>query len=182
MKKKDKEEKKENEELSTEETENTDESPEIIEETEVIVEEPKVVEDNKDQNLERLQRLMAEFDNYRKRTEKEKTIVYDMAVSSIVTDLLGTIDNFERALKQECTDKAFYDGVSMIYKQLISTIEKVGVEVIKTVDTEFNPKLHNAISHVEDENFPKNYVIEELQKGYIYKDKVLRHSLVKVAN
>lgn len=147
---------------------------------------PKVVNisdrASKDQNLEKLQRLMAEFDNYRKRTEKEKSMVYDMAVSSIVTDLLGIIDNFERALKQETSDKAFYDGVSMIYKQLIATLDKIGIKVIETEGQEFNPKFHNAIFHIEDDNLPKNYIVEELQKGYTFKDKVLRHSLVKVAN
>ncbi|OON93018.1 MAG: nucleotide exchange factor GrpE [Candidatus Epulonipiscioides saccharophilum] len=147
---------------------------------------PKVVnisdKASKDHNLEKLQRLMAEFDNYRKRTEKEKSMVYDMAVSSIVTDLLGIIDNFERALKQETSDQAFYDGVSMIYKQLIATLDKIGIKVIETEGQEFNPKLHNAIFHIEDDNLPKNYIVEELQKGYTFKDKVLRHSLVKVAN
>lgn len=147
---------------------------------------PKVVNisdrASKDQNLEKLQRLMAEFDNYRKRTEKEKSMVYDMAVSSIVTDLLGIIDNFERALKQETSDKVFYDGVSMIYKQLIATLDKIGIKVIETEGQEFNPKFHNAIFHIEDDTLPKNYIVEELQKGYTFKDKVLRHSLVKVAN
>lgn len=157
------------------------EAEEIEAEVEEAVEDAEVV-GSKDQNLERLQRLMAEFDNYRKRTEKEKSTVYDMAVSSIVTDLLGTVDNFERALKQECSDKEFFDGVSMIYKQLIGAIDKIGVKVIETEGKEFDPKYHNAIFHVEDENLPKNFIVEELQRGYTFKDKVLRHSLVKVAN
>lgn len=154
---------------------------EIVEEptTEEVTVEEKVIDNN---NLERLQRLMAEFDNYRKRTEKEKTMVYDMAISSIVTDLLSTIDNFERALKVECSDKPFYEGVVMIYKQLLGAIEKIGVLPIETVDKEFDPAFHNAIFHIEDENVGKNIIVEEMQKGYIYKDKVLRHSLVKVAN
>ncbi|OOB76778.1 MAG: nucleotide exchange factor GrpE [Epulopiscium sp. Nuni2H_MBin003] len=150
---------------------------EIQEEEEIVAEESK-----QDSNLEKLQRLMAEFDNYRKRTEKEKAQVYDMALSGIVTEMLGTLDNFERALQQETSDKAFYEGVMMIYKQLVGVIEKIGVTAIETVGKEFDPNFHNAIFHVEDETVGKNTIIEEMQKGYIYKEKVLRHSLVKVAN
>ncbi len=148
-------------------------------------EQPEVEEASTDKSaeyLDRLQRLMAEFDNYRKRTEKEKVEAYDRAISSTVTELLGTIDNFERALLQESEDKAFYEGVTMIYKQLIGSLEKIGVTPIDAAGKEFNPTYHNAIMHVEDDSVGTNTVLEELQKGYIFKEKVLRHSLVKVAN
>ncbi|MDA3733624.1 nucleotide exchange factor GrpE [Niameybacter massiliensis] len=162
-----------NEENVVEETTGTCEG-EVVEETE---EKPKA-----DENLERLQRLMAEFDNYRKRTEKEKQNIYDLAVSSTLTELLGTVDNLERALKQESEDKSFYEGVSMIYKQLISSLEKLHVTPIEAAGETFNPDYHNAVLHIEDDSLGENIVAEELQKGYLYKEKVIRYSMVKVAN
>ncbi|OON97054.1 MAG: nucleotide exchange factor GrpE [Epulopiscium sp. Nele67-Bin005] len=153
---------------------------EVVEEveTEEVAEETEAT----DENLERFQRLMAEFDNYRKRTDKEKIDSYDNAVSKTVTELLPVLDNFERALKQDCADEAFVAGVNMIYKQLAGALEKIGVCVIETHEQVFDPAMHNAIFHVEDENYGKGIIVEELQKGYIYKEKVMRHSLVKVAN
>ncbi|MGL4739070.1 MAG: nucleotide exchange factor GrpE [Cellulosilyticaceae bacterium] len=132
--------------------------------------------------LERLQRLMAEFDNYRKRTENEKHNLYDMAVSNTIAELLPVIDNFERALKQECTDETFGAGVSMIYKQLLGILEKLDVTPIEAEGKPFDPAFHNAVLHVEDENLDEDMVAEELQKGYLYKEKVIRYSMVKVAN
>ena len=132
--------------------------------------------------LERLQRLMAEFDNYRKRSEKEKAETYDYAVGNTVMGLLPIIDNLERALKVESEDKAFYDGVSMIYKQLSGFLENLDVTVIEAKDKSFDPNFHNAILHIDDESYGENVVVEELQKGYLYKEKVIRHSMVKVAN
>lgn len=151
---------------------------EVVEETQEQTEEVKEV----DENIERLQRLMAEFDNYRKRTEKEKQNIYDLAVSNTVTELLGTVDNFERALKQESTDKSFYEGVSMIYRQLLTVLEKLNVTPIEAAGKPFDPDYHNAVLHIEDENLEENIVVEELQKGYLYKEKVIRYSMVKVAN
>lgn len=151
---------------------------EVIEETQEPTEEVKQV----DENIERLQRLMAEFDNYRKRTEKEKQTIYDLAVSNTVTELLSTIDNFERALKQESTDKSFYEGVSMIYRQLLTVLEKLNVTPIEAAGKPFDPDYHNAVLHIEDEDLEENIVVEELQKGYLYKEKVIRYSMVKVAN
>ena len=132
--------------------------------------------------LDRLQRLMAEFDNYRKRSEKEKSDAYDFAVSNTISELLPIIDNFERALKVETQDKALFAGVQMIYKQLMSTLENLKVTPIEALDQEFDPKLHNAIMHIDDEAYGENIIVEELQKGYLYKEKVIRHSMVKVAN
>lgn len=132
--------------------------------------------------LDRLQRLMAEFDNYRKRSEREKSDAYDFAVSGTVAELLPIVDNFERALKVESTDKAFSAGVQMIYKQLMGVLEKLNVTPIEAEGKEFNPDLHNAIMHIDDEAYGDNVIAEELQKGYLYKEKVIRYSMVKVAN
>ncbi len=132
--------------------------------------------------LERLQRLMAEFDNFRKRSEKEKADSYDYAISNTIVELLTVIDNFERALKVESADKAFYTGVEMIYKQFLGILEKLGVTPIEAEGQVFNPNLHNAILHIEDEAYGENTIVEELQKGYQYKERVIRYSMVKVAN
>ncbi len=139
-------------------------------------------EDKASEYLDRLQRLMAEFDNFRKRSQKEKSDAYDYAVANTLTELLPVIDNFERALKVETQDKAFYDGVTMIYKQFLGILENMNVTAIEAKDQVFDPNLHNAILHIEDENYGENVVVEELQKGYLYKEKVIRHSMVKVAN
>ncbi len=163
------------EETATEETVETTEEAEIVEET------PEA-EDKAAEYLDRLQRLMAEFDNYRKRSEKEKAEAYDFAVSNTIAELLPIIDNFERALKVESTDKALSAGVQMIYKQLMGALENLKVTPIEAVDKEFDPKLHNAIMHIDDEAYGENIIVEELQKGYLYKEKVIRHSMVKVAN
>ena len=134
---------------------------------------------------DRLQRSMAEFDNFRKRSEKEKSSMFDMGARSIAEKILPIVDNFERALQAapaEGEGKAFADGVLMIYNQMIKTLEDLGVKSIECIDKPFDPNLHNAVMHVEDENFGENVVVEELLKGYVYKDSVLRHSMVKVAN
>lgn len=157
------------EEASTEATEVADE---------VVEEAP----DKAAEYLDRLQRLMAEFDNYRKRSEKEKAEAYDFAVSNTVVELLPIIDNFERALKVESQDKALAAGVQMIYKQLMGALENLKVTPIEALDQEFDPKLHNAIMHIDDEAYGENVIVEELQKGYLYKEKVIRYSMVKVAN
>lgn len=144
--------------------------------------EAEVVEDKAAEYLERLQRLMAEFDNFRKRSEKEKADMYDFAVSQTIAELLPVLDNFERALKVETTDKALYAGLEMTYKQLLGILENLKVTPIEAKDTPFDPKLHNAVLHIDDESYGENMIVEELQKGYLYKEKVIRHSMVKVAN
>ena len=154
-----------------------EETPEASEEDAQSEAEAKAAE-----YLDRWQRLMAEFDNYRKRSEKEKSDSYDYAVSNTVAEMLPVIDNFERALKVESTDKALYAGVEMIYKQIMGVLEKLHVAPIEAAGKEFDPNLHNAIMHIEDENLGENIVAEKIQKGYLYKEKVIRHSLVKVAN
>ena len=134
---------------------------------------------------DRLQRSMAEFDNFRKRSEKEKSSMFDMGAKSIVEKILPVVDNFERALlaaPDEGDGKAYADGILMIYNQMIKTLEELGVKAIECVGQAFDPNLHNAVMHIEDENFGENEVVEELLKGYMYKDTVLRYSMVKVAN
>jgi molecular chaperone GrpE len=162
-----------NEEITNEEVTNEEVTNE---------EETTAKEDKASEYLERLQRLMAEFDNYRKRNEKEKLNMYDLAVSDVITDVLPLVDNFQRALKQDNKEDSFYKGVEMIYKQLLGLLEKFKIEPIAAQGEVFNPNLHNAVLHVEDETVGENVIVEELQTGYLYKERVLRHSLVKVAN
>ena len=169
------------------EEENAKDSDEVIVEEAEVINEATPTDDNQAEAkaaeyLDKWQRLMAEFDNYRKRSEKEKSDSYDYAVSNTVAEILPVIDNFERALKVESEDKAFYAGVEMIYKQMMGLLEKLHVAPIDAAGKEFDPNLHNAVMHIDDENLGENIVAEELQKGYLYKEKVIRHSLVKVAN
>ena len=131
---------------------------------------------------DRLKRNMAEFDNFRKRTEKEKSSMYIIGAKDIVEKILPVVDNFERGLAQAPEGDSFADGMKMIYKQLITTLDELGVKPIEAVGKEFDPNFHNAVMHVEDEEAGENIVVEEFQKGYTYKDFVVRHSMVKVAN
>ena len=149
----------------------------------------KKKKDKKDEQIEdltdRLRRQMAEFENFRKRTEKEKSQMFDMGAKTIVEKVLPVIDNFERGLAAVPEDKkedAFVVGMDKIYKQFLTTLEEVGVKPIEAVGQEFDPNFHNAVMHVEDEELGENVVAEELQKGYMYRDTVVRHSMVKVAN
>lgn len=147
----------------------------------------KKKKDNKlEQQIEdltdRLKRNMAEFDNFRKRTEKEKSSMYIIGAKDIIEKILPVVDNFERGLAQATEGDPFAEGMEKIYKQLTTTLESLGVEPIEAVDKEFNPDLHNAVMHVEDESVGDNIIVEELQKGYTYKGFVVRHSMVKVAN
>lgn len=143
----------------------------------------------KDQKIEeltdRLMRTMAEFDNYRKRSEKEKTQMYDLGVKSFIEKLLPIIDNFERGLgtlSDNEKESGFAQGIEMIYRQLMTTLEEMGVKVIEAVGQPFDPNFHNAVMHGEDENYGENIVAEEFQKGYMYREYVVRHSMVKVVN
>lgn len=131
-------------------------------------------------------RLYAEFDNYKKRTEKEKSARYADALIDTAAEFLPVLDNLERALVSEAVSedaKAIKDGVEMIQKQMTEILSKLKISEIKAVGEEFNPNLHNAVMHIEDENITENTVVEEFIKGYIYdNDRVVRHSMVKVAN
>lgn len=145
--------------------------------------------DKKDEKIEeltdRLKRQMAEFDNFRKRTDKEKSAMYETGAKSVIEKFLPVVDNFERgliAVPEEQKEDPFVQGMDKIYKQIMTTLEEIGVKPIEAVGMEFNPDLHNAVMHVEDEEAGENMVVEELQKGYTYKGFVVRHSMVKVAN
>ena len=145
--------------------------------------------DKKDEKIEeltdRLTRQMAEFDNFRKRTEKEKSQMYEIGAKDIIEKILPVVDNFERgldAVKEEDKEDPFIQGMEMVYKQLMTVLGELGVKPIEAVGKEFDPNLHNAVMHVEDENFGENIIAEEFQKGYMYRDSVVRHSMVKVAN
>ena len=131
---------------------------------------------------DKLQRQMAEFENFRKRTEKEKSTMYDMGTRDTIEKLLPVVDNFERGLAGANEDDPFAEGMKMIYKQMMTMLKDLGVTPIDAAGKEFDPNLHNAVMHVDDENFGENIVAEELQKGYMFKDHVVRHSMVKVAN
>lgn len=143
--------------------------------------------DKRDEQIEQLNdkvmRQMAEFENFRRRTEIEKSQMFATGAKSIVEKILPVVDNFERGLAtvEEGADP-FADGMLMIYKQLLTTLDEVGVKPIEAVGQEFNPDFHNAVMHVEDEEVGENIVVEEFQKGYMYNDTVVRHSMVKVAN
>lgn len=180
-------------EMAQEETENTEETNASEEEQPAegktktsFFGKKKKEKDKKDQQIEeltdRLKRNMAEFDNFRKRTEKEKASMYIIGAREIVEKILPVVDNFERGLAQAPEEDAFAEGIRMIYKQLMTTLEELGVKPIEAVGKEFNPDFHNAVMHVEDENLGENVVAVELQKGYTYKDSIVRHSMVQVAN
>ena len=145
--------------------------------------------DKKDEKIEeltdRLTRQMAEFDNFRKRSEKEKSQMYEIGAKDIIEKILPVVDNFERgldAVKEEEKEDPFVQGMEKVYKHLLTTLEGIEVKPIEAVGQPFDPNFHNAVMHVEDENFGENIVAEEFQKGYTYRDSVVRHSMVKVAN
>ena len=170
----------------TEEAENTDTDSEDSDKKKSFFKKKK---DKKDEQIEELtdkvKRQMAEFDNFRKRTEKEKSQMYDMGAKTIVEKILPVIDNFERglaAVPEESKEDAFVVGMDKIYRQMLTVLEEAGVTPIEAVGAEFDPNFHNAVMHVEDETLGENVVAEELQKGYMYRDTVVRHSMVKVAN
>ncbi len=149
----------------------------------------KPKKDKKDEQIEELKdkltRQMAEFDNFRKRTEKEKSAMYEIGAKDIIEKILPVVDNFERglgAVTEEQKEDSFVSGMEMIYKQVMTTLDSVGVKAIEAVGNEFDPDFHNAVMHVEDEEIGENIVVEEFQKGYTYRDTVVRHSMVKVAN
>ena len=145
--------------------------------------------DKKDEKIEeltdRLTRQMAEFDNFRKRTDKEKSQMYEIGAKDIINKILPVVDNFERglaAVPEEEKKNPILEGMEKVYKQLMTTLEEIGVKPIEAVGQEFNPDFHNAVMHVEDEELGENIIAEEFQKGYTYHDSVVRHSMVKVAN
>ena len=131
---------------------------------------------------EKYMRTLAEYDNYRKRTIKEKETIYPEAKAIVIEKILPIVDNFSRALESDENKDAFYEGIVMLKKQLDDALASLGVEEIKAVGEEFNPELHNAVMHIDDEDQGENVIVEEFQKGYKIGDRVIRHSMVKVAN
>ena len=150
----------------------------------------KEKKDKKDEKIEelndRLMRQMAEFDNFRKRSEREKSQMFEIGAKDIVERILPVVDNMERGLAtvpaEELEANAFAQGMEKVYKQFMTALEGAGVKPIEAVGNEFNPDFHNAVMHVEDDSVGENIVVEEFQKGYMYRESVVRHSMVKVAN
>ncbi len=150
----------------------------------------KEKKDKKDEKIEelndRLIRQMAEFDNFRKRSEREKSQMFEMGAKDMVEKILPVVDNMERGLAtvsaEELANNAFAQGMEKVYKHFMTVLEQAGVKPIEAVGAEFNPDFHNAVMHIEDENVGENIVVEEFQKGYMYRESVVRHSMVKVAN
>ncbi len=145
--------------------------------------------DKKDEKIEELtdqvKRQMAEFDNFRKRTEKEKTQMYEIGAKSIIEKVLPVVDNFERglaAVPEESKEDAFVDGMSKVYKQLMTMLEEADVHPIEAIGKEFDPNLHNAVMQTESDEYDSGIVAQELQKGYMYRDSVVRHSMVAVVS
>ena len=177
----------------SEETVETDGSA-AEQETEEDVEEPKKSgffkkkKDKKDEQIEelndRVKRQMAEFDNFRKRSEKEKSMMFDMGAKNVIEKILPVVDNFERGfttVEEADKDDAFVQGMQQVYKQLMTELESIGVTPIETVGQEFNPDFHNAVMQVESEEYESGIIAQEFMKGYMYKDSVVRHSMVSVA-
>lgn len=149
----------------------------------------KEKKDKKDLQIEeltdKLKRSMAEFENFRRRTEKEKAAMFEVGAKSVIEKILPVVDNFERgmaSLNEEEAQSPFAEGMDKIYKQLLTVLESMEVKPIEALGKEFDPNFHNAVMHVEDEEAGENTVVEEFQKGYLYRDSVIRHSMVKVAN
>ena len=183
------------EDVTLEQEQTESQAEETLEETtetseqEVSEEEQHEEKDPKDARIEelndRLVRNMAEFDNFRKRSEKEKAQMFEIGAKSIIEKILPVIDNFERGLgtvSEEEKESAFVQGIEQIYKQFLTALDEAGVKPIEAVGKEFNPDFHNAVMHGEDENYGENTISDEFQKGYMYKESVVRHSMVKVMN
>lgn len=150
--------------------------------SEKVMQEIEQLKQEKEEIYQRLLRTQAEFDNFKKRSQKEKEAERKYKAQDFVTELLPAMDNFERALQVETTEanKGLLDGISMVYRQLKDALKAQGVEEIEAAGKEFDPSLHQAVMQVEEEGMDSNLVVEELQKGYILKDRVIRPAMVKV--
>jgi molecular chaperone GrpE len=184
------------EETAEETVEAEEVTEEVVEETTEESEEKKGFfgkkkekKDKKDLKIEELEdkvkRQLAEFENFRNRTEKEKSRMYEFGARDVIEKMLPVVDNFERglaAIPEEEKGGPVASGMEMIYKQIMTTLEGLGVTPIDALNKPFDPNFHNAVMHVEDENVGENIIVEELRKGYKLKDRIIRHSMVKVAN
>ena len=176
-----------NEIIETEEMENNNEITEekVMSPEEYIEKLNNDLEEQKqktDEYFERLKRNMAEFDNYKKRVTKEKESMYYVVTSDVIANILPILDNFEKALNSKCKDDEYKNGMSMIYTELVSMLDKLGVKEIETVGTTFNPEYHEAVSSVQDETKQPQEIVEVYRKGYMIGEKVIRHAMVVVAN
>jgi len=163
----------------------TSKNEEIKEEVkeEVVETEPENEFEKKYNDVnEKYMRTLAEYDNYRKRTIKEKESIYPEAKAVVIEKFLPVMDNFQRAIDSAENKDGFYEGVVMLKKQMDEVLAALGVEEIKSIGEEFNPELHNAVMHIDDEEQGENVIVEEFQKGYKIGDRIVRHSMVKVAN
>ncbi len=177
--------KKENTAPNAEQT--VEQNEEVVDNSKAIQEELQAVIEKKNEEIEqandKYMRLVAEYDNFKKRSVKEKEALYTNSVCDIVKEVLPIVDNLERAMNSfEDKESEHYKGFEMVLRQTMDIFTKIGVEEIKAVGEAFNPELHNAVMHIDDENLGENVVAEEFAKGYTYKDKVIRYSMVKVAN
>ena len=179
----------ETKEETVETPEETKETPETEEKEKKKTSKKKPKKDKKDEKIEelndRLMRNLAEFENFRNRSEKEKASMFEVGSKSVIEKILPIVDNFERGLNtipEDAKGTAFAEGMEKIYKQFVKTLDDLGVKPIEAVGKPFDPNFHNAVMHVEDENLGENVVAVELQKGYTYKDSIVRHSMVQVAN
>ena len=162
-------------EVSSEESEETSSKKDKKDKKDLMIEEI----------TDKYKRTFAEFDNFRKRSEKEKAAMFEVGAKAIIEKVLPIVDNFERGLAtvpDEEMESPFVDGMNKIYKQLLTSLEEVGVSPIEALGCQFDLELHNAVMHIEDESIGENTIVEEFQKGYVYRDSVVRHSMVKVAN
>lgn len=178
-----------NDNINEEGDENLDNKIEELSEADEILKEisQQLEEKSKkcDEYLAMLQRTAAEFDNYKKRTAREKEALQSDIVGDVVAAFLPVIDNLERASmasEKDDDEQSLKDGITLVMRQVSDVLKKLGVESIEASGKDFNPELHNAVMHIEDDSYSENIIVEELQKGYIIKDKVIRHSMVKVAN
>ncbi|HLQ74030.1 MAG TPA: nucleotide exchange factor GrpE [Bacillota bacterium] len=182
MKQKEKEIREEDIEVLDQAADEADDQGEQVDEETVSQEEFQALKEEKDELYERMLRVQAEYDNYKRRTQKERTSDLKYKSQDLATELLPALDNFERALQVEETEetKGIIEGITMVYNQLIEALKSQGVDVIETENEPFDPNLHHAVMQDENENIESNIVVEELQKGYILKDRVIRPAMVKV--
>lgn len=165
-----------------EENNNVEEIKNEVQESNELEQKITALQKEADESNDRLKRIMAEFENYKKRNQKEKELQYNSILSDVINSLLPVIDNLEKAVQTNTADAQFKQGVEMVYKQLIDVLGSYGVKKIETVGNRFDPELHDAVGHVEDATLGEQIVKEEFRTGYILGDRVVRHAMVVVAN
>ncbi len=165
-----------------EENKNVEETKNEVQENNELEQKIAALQKEADENSDRLKRIMAEFENYKKRNQKEKELQYNSILADVINSLLPVIDNLEKAVQTNTEDIKFKQGIELVHKQLLDVLASFGVKKIEAVGNKFDPELHDAVSHVEDETLGEQIVKEEFRTGYIIGDKVVRHSMVVVAN